>query len=126
MFELPASESAYPNADSYRTPIKRFRWQIIPATLQLIFGVVGLIANPMIAYGIWQRHALGFETYLESDVPFWCVYIAGVGTVCAILMLVGAIEWIRCHNKKALIITVAALTGCTISQYWITARFPGL
>lgn len=105
---------------------KRFRWQIIPGTLQLIFGAIGLFSGPIMALVIWRRYQNGYEGYSEADVPIWCGYIVLATTVEAVLFLAGGIQWFRCRNKPALILSGAAIAIYIATSWWFTSRFPDL
>jgi hypothetical protein len=120
------------------SPSKRFRWQIIPATIQIVFGGIGLLAAVLLPWEICYRHELSksmeesnwvgtaLEKYAAPDTPYWSVHVfIGEGSASA-LVLVGAYYWLRRRNKAALALTAAALAFHSATHWWVSSRFPDL
>ena len=119
-------------------PRKPFRWQIIPATLQIFFGgMLGVATVPM-SLRIWNSHQLtkgleesdwvgtSLEHYAAADTPYWCAYaFIGVGLTSA-LFLFGAHYWLRRRNRMALLLSAAAVAFYSSTAWWLSSRFPDM
>jgi hypothetical protein len=101
---------------------KRFRWQVIPGTLLLIFGSVGLISGPAMSYFIWSGHQRGIEKFAGADVPLLCIYILAACIFYSVVSIAAAIQWFRGRNKAALFLTALAIAAYAVLANWTTSR----
>ena len=126
------------DASSAMVVAKRFRWQIISATIQIIFGSIGLVGGALMGFEISRRHELSkamlesdwagtiLEGYTAPDTSYWALYVFVGQSIASFLFLYGALHWLRCRNKSALIFTIAGIGCYSAVSWWATSRFPGL